>query len=120
MERSIEELAEKKLQREKLQFILLGIVLVIGIGIQFEAIYANYTFDKIVNQNEGLMHLCFYSPYQYRWITDILSMTGIFTSLILVSRNGWKLPEKIWRRILIFSPLILQMVDQFLVRVIFY
>lgn len=99
--------------------VILSSLLIMGLIVQLDGVYSDYVLDKIRKESPGIM-FCFVSTYQYRWITDLLVMSGIMTSSLIFFKNQWKLPELQLKRILIFSPLLLEIVDQVLVRILFF
>lgn len=97
--------------------IILGSFFIMGLIVQLDGVYSDYVLKQFRKESPGIIN-CFVSPYQYRWITDLLVMLGIMTSSLILFRNKWKLPELQFQRILIFSPLLLEIVDQLLVRIL--
>ncbi len=108
----------KKLQQSQLLIILLASILIMGLIIQFDAVYTEYLIRKLENDGSGIF-FCFRSSYQNLWIVSLLEPIGIMISLKILMNNKWELPVRQYEKIIILSPLILYITDSILLGAVF-
>lgn len=93
------------------------ILVSVGLCLQFEAIYSDYIFNKRSIENPGLF-ICFFSPYQDRWLVQLFGFIGIGISILILFKLEWIFPNSLYKKLILFSPIFIFILDEFMVRII--
>lgn len=95
------------------QIWVFSLLLLAGIYIMGDAIYAEYEYKRIT-ENTSII-VCFYSSYMWRPYLELFAGIGVIFSLYVLYKNKWCIPSNDVHKTLLLSPILLFILDYLLV-----
>jgi len=89
-------------------------LILLGFGLQIEAIYSDYLVNKSRIEEPGLM-ICFYSAYMMRWCVQLFGFLGLGLSISILHRRHWTLLESNLYNLVLLGPILILILDQIMV-----
>jgi len=93
----------------RIVLIALGALILLALGLQMEAFYLEFNYNK-----NGAQHIirCFHNPYPYRLTILLFGMLSFILSCSILYKRNWKFFNNYFFNSILFTPILIFIFDQ--------